>query len=119
MLGFGLANISLIAATFMPSVGGAVICFALATFGVDLTLSPSWTVCMDIGGKYTGTLSGAMNTAGNIGSFISSLTFPYLLSVTGSASMYFYVAAAINFIGMACWWGVRPDQRLNAIGGGL
>ncbi len=60
-----------------------------------------------------------MNMAGNIGSFVSSVTFPYLLSLTGSASTYFYVAAVINFVGMACWWGVRPEQRLNPIGGGL
>jgi hypothetical protein len=46
-------------------------------------------------------------------------TFGVELSVTGSASMYFYVAAAINFIGLACWWGVRPEQRLNPIGDGL
>jgi ACS family glucarate transporter-like MFS transporter len=59
--GFGLATVTLVAAAWMPSAKTFVLCFALTTFGADLTLSPSWTVCSDVGRKYTGTLSGAMN----------------------------------------------------------
>lgn len=108
--GFALATISLIAAASMPSVRGAVFFFALATLGVDLTLSPSWTACMDIAGKHTGTLSGAMNMMGNIGSFASSVTFPYLLDLTSSPKTYFYVAALLNIAAIVCWLHVRPGD---------
>jgi len=51
--------------------------------GVDLTLSPSWTVCADIGGRYVGALSGAMNMMGSLSSFGSAILFPGLFALTG------------------------------------
>ena len=113
--GFVLATGALIAATAMPTVLGAVVCFAIATFGVDLTLCPSWTACMDIAGERTGTLTGVMNMVGNIGSFVSSVTFPYLLALTHSAKSYFFLAAFLNLMAVACWLRVRPgDARGRA-----
>jgi ACS family glucarate transporter-like MFS transporter len=94
----------------MPTVLGAVVCFALATFGVDLTLCPSWTACMDIARERTGTLTGVMNMVGNIGSFVSSVTFPYLLDLTHSAQSYFFLAAFMNLAAAAFWLRVRPGD---------
>ncbi len=111
IVGFGLSAGSLVAGANMPTVGGAVACFALATFGVDLTLSPSWAACIDVGGVYTGTLSAGMNMIGNLGSFVSSIAFPYLLALSGSASAYFYVAAVLDVLAVACWLGVRPERQ--------
>jgi len=108
--GFALSAAAVAAAGHMPAVTPAVLCFAVATFGADLTLCPSWTSCMDIAGKRTGTLSGAMNMAGNIGSFVSSIAFPYLLNLTSSATTYFYLAAALNLVAVACWLRVHPER---------
>jgi ACS family glucarate transporter-like MFS transporter len=110
LIGFALGTVSLIAAASMPTVLGAVICFSLATLGVDMTLAPSWTTCQDVAGPRTGVLSGAMNMVGNLGSFVSSLTFPLLVNATGTAATYFYVAAGINVLAMLCWWRIRPDR---------
>ncbi|MBA2355374.1 MAG: hypothetical protein H0V80_11980 [Acidobacteria bacterium] len=110
MAGFALGALALLAAPAMTSVTGAVACFAVATLGVDMTLSPSWTACQDLAGARTGTLSGAMNMVGNAGSFVSSLTFPLLLQSTGSAAAYFYLAAVLNVVAILCWTRVRPDQ---------
>jgi MFS transporter, ACS family, glucarate transporter len=110
MAGFGLAAIALLVTPAMDTVLGAVICFSIATLGVDMTLSPSWTTCQDIAGPRTGTLSGAMNMVGNAGSFISSLTFPVLLQSTGSAATYFFLAAALNVAALLCWTRVRPEH---------
>jgi ACS family glucarate transporter-like MFS transporter len=117
IFGFGLATIALIATASMGTVKGAVACFALATLGVDFTLSPSWTACMDIAGKHTGTLSGAMNMIGNIGSFASSVTFPLLLNLTSSGRSYFYLAALLNLAAIACWWRVQPEESIRNLNG--
>jgi ACS family glucarate transporter-like MFS transporter len=108
--GFTLGAAALLAAPAMTTVVGAVICFSIATLGVDMTLSPSWTACQDLAGPRTGTLSGAMNMVGNAGSFVSSITFPVLLQSTGSAATYFYLAAVLNVVAILCWARVRPDQ---------
>ena len=110
VFGFGMAAVSLAAAANMASIQGAVACFALATFGVDLTLSPSWAACIDVAGAYSGTLSGGMNMIGNLGSFVSSIGFPYLLKLTGTASTYFYLAALLNVLAIICWLGIRPER---------
>jgi len=108
--GFALGAAALLAAPAMTTVVGAVICFSIATLGVDMTLSPSWTTCQDLAGPRTGTLSGAMNMVGNAGSFVSSITFPVLLQSTGSAAAYFYLAAVLNVVAILCWARVRPDR---------
>ena len=75
------------------SAVGAVAWLSVAIFGADMTLSPSWAVCVDIGRRHAGAVSGTMNMAGNLGSFVTGLAFPYLLAWTGShVSVFFYVA---------------------------
>jgi ACS family glucarate transporter-like MFS transporter len=101
--GFLLGTAALLAAAKSQTIGSAVTWFAIATFGVDVTLSPSWTVCIDIGGDRAGTLSGAMNMAGNIGSFASSVAFPVLLRWTGNSNTYFFGAAALNLVAALVW----------------
>jgi MFS transporter, ACS family, glucarate transporter len=88
----------------------SVLAIAIATFGVDLTLSPSWTLCIDIAGVKTGTLSGAMNMCGNIGSFASSLAFPLLFRWTGRSDTFFYCAGAISLFA-AFLWMTLGDRR--------
>jgi MFS transporter, ACS family, glucarate transporter len=53
--------------------------------------------------------------AGNIGSFVTSLAFPYLLALTGSPAPFFIVGAALNVVAAALWIRARPDV---AIAGG-
>ena len=103
MVGFGLAAVAVVAAAFSPSPNGFIGCFAVATFGVDLTLSPSWTVCADIGGIRTGALSGAMNMLGSLGALASSVLFPFLLGSTGDIKAYFYLAAFLDVAAMVGW----------------
>jgi ACS family glucarate transporter-like MFS transporter len=104
MFGFGLASVALVAATSLSSANGFILFFSLATFGVDLTLSPSWTACADIGGLHTGMVSGAMNMMGSVGSLVSAVSFPLLFGLTGDIKCYFYVAIALNLAAVACWW---------------
>lgn len=107
ILGFALAAAGVLALTRADSAGVAVLCFALAAFGADMTISPSWVYCTDIAGKNVGGVSGAMNMLGNFGSFVSANAFPYLQGLTGSASAYFLAAAALNLAGMWCWFRMR------------
>jgi len=95
-----------------------VFCFALATFGVDMTLSPSWAFCNDIGGANSGAVSGSMNMVGNIGAALSAITFPLLQNKeTGSANTFFVLAAGLNFVAIVTWCFMNPkrmsDKRLS------
>ncbi|MBI4875271.1 MAG: MFS transporter, partial [Acidobacteria bacterium] len=114
MCGFGLAAVMLLIAPHGAGAGAVVVCFAVTTFGVDFTLSPSWSISSDLGGRRTGMLSAAMNTFGSIGSFASSLAFPALLGGTGSIQAHFTLAAALDVAAILCWW--RIGNRLLPVG---
>jgi ACS family glucarate transporter-like MFS transporter len=108
MIGFLRGVLGLILITQVGSPGAAVACFALATFGADMTISPSWSYCIDIGGTKSGAVSGSMNMIGNLGSFVSANAFPWLYGLTGSANTYFVLAAVLNVVAIGCWLLMRP-----------
>ena len=112
MVGFGLAAVGLIGSIFMTSPLTAVMMLSLAILGADMTLSPSWTLCVDIGKKSSGTASGTMNMAGNLGSFLTALAFPYLVAWTGSADIFFYVAGCLNVLALFLWSRTKANQGL-------
>ncbi len=113
IVGFSCAAIGLIGCGQADSAGAAVSWLSLAIFGADMTLSPSWSFCIDIGRSHAGAVSGTMNMAGNIGSFVTSLAFPYLLAWTGSPSLFFYVGATLNLLAIAMWCLMQPDRPLG------
>jgi ACS family glucarate transporter-like MFS transporter len=112
IIGFLFATTGLIASVYMENVSSAIIFLSLAVFGADMTLSPSWSVCVDIGRENSGAVSGIMNMAGNLGSFITALAFPYLKDLTGSAVPFFFVGAGLNFIALLMWLNIKNDKVL-------
>lgn len=108
VVGFVLAAGGIFSVSLASNPVAAVASFAIATFGVEVTISPSWAYCMDIGGKNSGSVSGAMNMVGNFGAFVSANAFPYLHQITGSAGTYFLAAALLNLGAIACWWHMKP-----------
>jgi ACS family glucarate transporter-like MFS transporter len=108
--GFVIAAAGVSWASVAGGATGAIMGFAVATFGVEMTISPSWAFCLDIGGKRSGTVSAAMNTAGNLGGFVSTNAFPLLSGLTGTATTYFQAAALLNVLGALCWWSMRSVE---------
>jgi len=113
MAGFFLAALGLVISVYMHHPLTAVIFFSLALFGADMTLPPSWALCIDIGRKHSGAVSGTMNMAGNIGSFVTGLAFPYLQAWTGSVVPFFFVGAGLNLLAVVLWTLMRPDKGLE------
>jgi ACS family glucarate transporter-like MFS transporter len=111
--GFLLAAIGLVCSRHMDTPGLEAGCLALAIFGADMTLPPSWSLCVDIGRKHSGAVSGTMNMAGNLGSFLTALAFPYLLQWTGGPAAFFYVGATLNLFAVGLWFLARPDRKLE------
>ena len=90
----------------------AVYCLTAAMFFLECTIGPSWAVPMDVGGKYSGTVSGMMNMAGNIGGALSPLVFG-VLAQFGSWAAPFIVAAGLLVLGSAIWsFWLDPDASV-------
>jgi sugar phosphate permease len=90
----------------------AVWCLTASMFFLECTIGPSWAVPMDTGGKYSGTVSGMMNMAGNIGGALSPIVFGALVQI-GNWQAPFIVAAALLVIGSAVWaFWLDPDKHI-------
>jgi ACS family glucarate transporter-like MFS transporter len=127
MAGYSLGAIGLLLCTQTvesTSILPFIVCFSLATFGVEMTLSPSWAFCMDIGGSRSGAVSGAMNMVGNMGAAVSAVAFPYfvanvtmpvLAETPGTANSFFVFAAMMNVLAVCAWTMMNPLRDLKPI----
>lgn len=114
IVGFLLAALGMAASVHMDSAVAAVACIALAVFGADMTLSPSWSTANDIGKEHSGVISGTMNMAGNLGgSCMMPIVFPTLKAWAGSATPFFYLAAGLNFAAVMMWLLIRPEKAIE------
>ena len=52
-----------------------------------------------------------MNMAGNIGSFITALAFPYMLKWTGSHLPYFYLGAGFSLLSALAWTAITTQRQ--------
>ena len=111
--GFALAAMGLVVSVYMEAPFSAIAFLSIAIFGADMTLSPSWSFTVDIGKEHAGAVSGTMNMAGNIGSFITALAFPYLQSWTGSVVPFFFLGAGLNVIAIVVWFFMKSDKSLE------
>ncbi len=92
----------------------AVYGLTASMFFLEFTIGPSWAVPMDTGGKYSGTVSGMMNMAGNFGGALSPIVFGFLAQ-GGNWQAPFIVAAGLLVIGSAVWaFWLDPDKNILA-----
>jgi nitrate/nitrite transporter NarK len=72
-------------------------------------------MCLAIGGRFSGTATGMMNTAGQAGGFLCTVLFGYIVHLTGSYNLpLLFVAAmvltsALIFSRIDCTKGVDAD----------
>jgi ACS family glucarate transporter-like MFS transporter len=124
IIGFSMGVIGLIITTQMADSTplAFILSFSIAIFGVEMTIAPSWTFCMDIGGQKSGAVSGTMNMLGNLGSaasaiifpfFVANITVPFFAEQTGNANSFFIFAALLNLVAIVCWFLMNPRKRLD------
>lgn len=114
IIGFALAAFGMIMVTMSSSAFMSVAFLAIAVFGADMTLSPSWAFCIDVGKENAGSVSGTMNMAGNLGAFVTIIAYPYLFSWTGSNLPFFYIAAALSAVAIYVWSTMDPSKELQS-----
>jgi MFS family permease len=87
----------------------------LAYFCHDLVMPPAWVSCMDIGGRFSGSVSGVMNLFGNLAGVTSSALGGYLLERTGGNWHSLIILLSCVYIaGAFCWIGIDPVTPIAA-----
>lgn len=91
----------------------AMVMLGLASFCNDLVMPGAWAACMDVGGKYAGTVSGSMNMMGNIAGFVAP-SIGGMLMDRNLAVVFLYTMAASYLIGGLCWPLIDPVTPLES-----
>lgn len=103
--GFAGASACIMLFTRVEDPIRAMFVLGLAGFFNDFVMPPAWAGSMDVGGRYAGTVSGAMNTFGSVAGATSATIVGYLLAWTNNDwTLTFYISAAIYSIGGICWF---------------
>jgi ACS family glucarate transporter-like MFS transporter len=110
----GLASGGLFAllAAFTPSKVGTLLLLSLSFAGISFNQSMTFPICLDIAKKFPGSMCGAMNTAAQMGSFLSGVTFGYVAKISGSYDRPLIVMAIVLGLGALTWLKINPEQEL-------
>lgn len=96
--GLVLSAVFMFLAAFIPGKIQVFVFLSLCFGVIDLMLPSAWAVCLDIGKNYGGVISGAMNTAGNIGGFTCAILFGYIVEKSGNYNFPLYIIAGMLVI---------------------
>ncbi len=91
----------------------SVIFLAIGFAASDFMLPVAWAVCLDVGKKYAGTVTGAMNTAGQLGSFTVAAAFGFVVTAFGgNYDAPLYPMAALMGLSTLLWLKIDPTRPL-------
>jgi MFS family permease len=107
-----LSGVILIAAARAHDPVSAAVLLALTLGVADLNTGACWAMCHDVGGENAGTVTGCMNTFGNIGGALSPLVVGYAVQWWQSWTVPFFITAGVYVFGGVMTLLVNPNKRL-------
>ena len=112
VVGFAIAAVGLVPGVLAQDANTALMWLVLALAGLELTVAVSWAMCLDIGGNFSGSVSGVMNTFGNLGGAFSAVVVGYLATYRGW-TYPFIVSSGLCVL--AAVLASRIDPRRSAV----
>lgn len=93
----------------------AVVALSSLGFGtMDLMLPSAWALCLAIGGSLSGTAAGMMNTAGQMGGFLCTVLFGYIVHATGDYNAPLWFIAGMVLASAAIFTQIDCTQCVDA-----
>ena len=109
--GLTVAGLAIAAVPFVDNVLALGFLLVLTFFGNDLAMAPAWAAAADIGERYTGVLSGAMNMMASFMAAVEVLIIGQLFEVNNLVAPFLILAASYA-LGTLCWIGVDVRRTL-------
>ncbi len=110
--GFFLGSLCMLGSVWLAKPLASVLTISMASFFGDLTMGSCWAVCLDVGHELVGTVSGCMNTWGNLGGFFFPIVTGYLVQHFGSWNLPIVVSSGIFFLGALLWLRIDPTKSV-------
>lgn len=112
LIGLPLAALAVLAAVATPVATAAALLLALAAGLAALGVAPAWAVCLEIGGRHAGVVTGAMNTFGNLGGSLSPVVVGLCLERWGSWNTPLITVAGFYLLAAVCWLRIDPTEPI-------
>ncbi len=110
--GFVLSGLFLIPAAVTDSAWVSILCLAASFFFLEFVIGPAWAVPMDVGGPFSGTVTGVMNMAGALAASFTPLVFGYYFG-QGLWTVPFFITSGVMLLGAVIWtFLIRPEKSL-------
>jgi len=110
--GFLLSGVFLIPAATTGSAWASVLCLATSFFFLEFVIGPAWAVPMDVGGPFSGTVTGVMNMAGALAASVTPLVFGYYFG-KGSWMVPFFITSGVMLLGALIWtFLINPEKSV-------
>jgi len=111
MTGLATAGLAILAVPWVDDTLALGFLLVLAFFGNDLAMAPAWAAAADIGERYTGVLSGAMNMAASFMAAVEAIWLGRLLNADDLV-LPFVLLACSYALGTLAWLGVDVRKTL-------
>jgi ACS family glucarate transporter-like MFS transporter len=112
-VGLSLSAIAMLSSVAIESNPVAVVLLAFGLALMDVTAPVAWAVATDLGGKSSGAVTGAMNTAGLLGGTAASLGMGYLIAWTGSYHTPVVLLAIQLLVGAGFALGLKVSRAVG------
>jgi MFS family permease len=107
------ASSVLMAAMTLTRDHAAIVVLSTLGFGIaDLMLPTAWAVCLDVGRAHAGAVTGVMNTAGQLGGFLCSVLFGYVVIATSSYRAPVWIIAAMVMVAALLFTRIDASREL-------
>jgi sugar phosphate permease len=108
--GFLLAGVFVIPAAMTHNALASVLFLALSFFFLEFVIGPAWAVPMDVGGQFSGTVTGIMNMAGALAASLTAIVYGGLFD-RGFWIAPFFVSAGVMLLGALIWTFLIDPER--------
>ena len=117
VLGLGSACLFTLAAMLSDDPVITLVLLSLVYGAITFQQSGVFGVCLDLGGRHAGAIVGLMNTAAQVGGFIGSVAYGYLVTRFDSYDAPFVPMAALLFVGTLLWFKVDASREVTVAAG--
>jgi hypothetical protein len=113
--GFLLAGAFVIPAAMVGDATMSILFLATSFFFLEWVIGPAWAVPMDVGGRFSGTVTGVMNMAGALAASFTAIVYGALFG-RGYWVAPFLVSAAVMAAGAFIWiFLIDPDKKVVSV----
>ncbi len=110
--GFILAGAFVIPAAMVSGTTMSILMLSASFFFLEWVIGPAWAVPMDVGGRFSGTVTGVMNMAGALAASLTAIVYGSLFGA-GYWVAPFLVSAAVMGAGALIWtFLIDPDRSV-------